>query len=46
MNLKQLFVWTALLVPLASYAEGFSGAYVGGYLGYVEAEDDAKGDDV
>jgi len=29
-----------LLAPVAAFADGFSGAYVGGQLGYVDADDD------
>ncbi len=43
MNLKRFIASLVLFVPLASYAVGFDGVYVGGYLGYSKAKDDGTG---
>lgn len=41
--MKKLIPLVIALVPLTSFAEGFSGPYVGASLGYVSAEDKGTG---
>ncbi len=41
-TVKKFAATLIFLTPIAALSDGFAGAYVGGHLGYVDADDDGR----
>ena len=41
-TLRKFAAMLTFLTPMAAFSDGFAGAYVGGHLGYVDADDDGR----